>query len=252
MTAAAQNPVNPAQSLKIDATLLRTAARLLFAFAALHLIVAELAYLIFGWPEILRAPTGQLMERFAADGRLLSIVYYLFSACWMIFLPIPIMLAAAVRPIRASITVGAVFGAFAAFCHAVGSARWVFVVPTIIASHQMNSDAAQVLQSEYAFEVQHQLAGVMIGEHFGNVFRAIWTLCFIVGAVAVLKPTTRVFGLIAGFLLLLVAVEQFGEQFHVLTPLIGPGQLFWLIWIIFVARDLTNLARSHGGAVKKP
>lgn len=233
-----------AVSTVTDSSMLRTAAWLLIVFSVTQFLVAKIAYFVFGWPEVLREAPQKILTKFASDAAAITVIYYLFFFCWLIFLPIPMLLATSIRPTHVLIVAGTSFGVLAAFCHMIGPSRWVFVVPALSqllsGGTGPGSDDGTVVP---LFVLQHQFAGVMIGEHHGNLLRAVWTLSLLMGAGAVLTPLTRIVGLFAALILLAVAGEQLGGPMRILTPYIGFGQLAWLLWTPLLARDLFAFAK---------
>ncbi len=130
----------------------------------------------FDYPDILRAPAGQVLERFHAGGTSLVLIWYAFAITM-----IPVLAAMLALPLlpgsgnRLRLGVATTFGAIATVFQILGLIRWTFVVPVLANIYtDPNSTEAMRTSAAVTFAAFHQYAGVAIGEHLGQLFTAIW------------------------------------------------------------------------------
>jgi hypothetical protein len=67
-------------------------------------------------------------------------------------------------------------GVISGMVQIIGLLRWVFVVPVIAGNYVAASDAATQETAKISFQVIHQLGGVLLGEHIGQLFTIVWTI----------------------------------------------------------------------------
>lgn len=141
---------------------------LIFLAVAFNAVFAWLGA-IFDYPDILRRPPSEILERFNAGGHTLLFAWaaFMFSAAWLV--PTAGWLSA-VTAHRGIVTTAALAcGIAAGLAQAIGLSRWVFVVPGLAAAP--SSETVALL-----FQVIHQYGGVAIGEQLGQFFTALWVL----------------------------------------------------------------------------
>ena len=84
----------------------------------------------FEYPDILRKPTGYILERFNAGGRRLIVTWYLFALSALLLVPVAVLvhqvLAGEAPPYLA---VGTTIGVVAGLVQFLGLIRWPFLVP---------------------------------------------------------------------------------------------------------------------------
>jgi cytochrome bd-type quinol oxidase subunit 2 len=84
----------------------------------------------FDYPEILRRPTHEILERFRAGGSGLVLTWWLFALSAVLFSALAVLFALAVDDAdRAVVVLGAVFGVLASVVQFLGLIRWPFLVP---------------------------------------------------------------------------------------------------------------------------
>lgn len=203
--------------------LLLIAAPVLFntAFAALAVT--------FDYPGILRRPTAEVLERFAAGGTRLVLTWWVFTLSALLFVPIAVLSGGLVAdPALAGVTVA--IGALAGLVQALGLVRWVFVVPYLARESAAGRDV------ELAFEVVHRYLGVAVGEHFGYLLTGAWTILLAIGAGLPLWLAAP--GAAIGAVLVLGSVEFVGPFERTGWRLAGAavpiGYTLWSLWLVAV------------------
>lgn len=149
----------------------------LAAFPLLIQIPFALLAARFDYPDILRRPAAEVLERFVAGGARLVLTWYAYALCVVPFLATVIALPGtlAAGPTRSRLLLA--FGSISAVTQLLGLLRWTLVVPALARSYVApgQSEAARAALA-VAFETQHRLFGILLGEHVGQMTLAIWTL----------------------------------------------------------------------------
>ncbi|RYE03213.1 MAG: DUF4386 family protein [Sphingomonadales bacterium] len=143
---------------------------------------------IYDYPDILRRPAGEALDRFAAGGPALILTWYGFALAAMALVPMTIALSVTRERIaaRPALAIGAaVIGALAGLAQAIGLLRWVFVIPGLAHAHVAGTPEAQAA-AERAFDLLNAYGGVAIGEHLGQLLTALF-----VGQLAALQYGER-------------------------------------------------------------
>jgi hypothetical protein len=188
----------------------------------------------FEYPNILRKPTDHILTQFAAGGRRLIALWYAFAMTALLALPMAFLLGAvfdADYPQLANVSV--IIGALSGLTQAMGLLRWPLLVPTLAAQYiKPETTAAQRDALGVVFNAFHQYIGVVIGEHLGFLFTAIWTLL-----ISVMMIGSPLFGGLLGALGIFSAVG-------ILAGLLEPAgwkpagainaisYIVWSLWLI--------------------
>jgi hypothetical protein len=170
----------------------------------------------FDYPDILRRPTGEILERFRAGGSSLILVWWAFMLSGLAFVAASTLLGLVLEPDAPALAVlGIVTGALAGLVQVLGLLRWVYLVPLLARLHgdpdarPAGRDAADV-----AFRAFHHYLGVGVGEHLGYLLSGAWTI--LVGAAVVTGDVVPAWlGWVAlpiGVLLALASVEFLGPN----------------------------------------
>jgi hypothetical protein len=130
----------------------------------------------FEYPDILRQDAGVVLTKFHEGGSSLIFTWWAFA-----ILGLPLLIA--------YIKIGQLFenqisfikwvttlGVISGILQIIGLLRWVFVVPVISGNYITASDLATKEIAKTSFQTIHQFAGVLLGEHLGQLFTIIWTI----------------------------------------------------------------------------
>lgn len=131
----------------------------------------------FEYPDILRHPAGEVLERFAAAGVDLHLFWYAMFAAALGLIPAAIGVAviwSKDHPFAAALAGG--FGVLAGLVQAMGLLRWVMLVP-VLAANYVAPGATELDQAlaASAFETANAYLGMGVGEHMGYLLTALWT-----------------------------------------------------------------------------
>lgn len=144
-------------------------AFILFVLAANAAFIA--LQMTFGYDDILREPPGVVLERFAAGGPTLILIWLAFALAAAAFAPLALAFGKSAEAAWGrAMPIATTLGVVSAALQSVGLARWVFVVPGLATLHPSDPQTAEAL-----FQVIHAYGGVAIGEHLGQLALIGWT-----------------------------------------------------------------------------
>ena len=226
--------------------------RLILGFAlAVFPLLVQIPFTLLGvgfdYPDILRRPPAEVLERFAAGGDSLVLTWYAYALCVVPFLLAVIVLPDALdasperrRLIRA-------LGVISAVTQLVGLLRWTLVVPGLASAYVDPAASAATRDAVVvAFDTQHRLFGNLLGEHVGQLTLALWTLLI---ATTQRHAALRWLGRVAGGLFLLGLGDGLATVIAVPgASLLGDAPLvaflLWTAWMIATGVGLAVRSRS--------
>ncbi len=201
----------------------------------------------FDYPDILRRPTDEILERFRVGGTGLILIWWAFALSAVLFAALAALLAIAVNDAEPTVVVlgrrvrrARVGGPvprpdpLAVPGSLPGSGR----PPAPLPAHQRAESVDIVFQSF------NRYLGVAVGEHLGYAFTGIWSILAGVALVdsAVVADWLGVVGIVLGPLFLVCSLEFVGGTrapagglAETLTPITYIG---WSIWLIAVGVGL--------------
>jgi hypothetical protein len=188
----------------------------------------------FDYPDILRKPTAEILERFGAGGTGLVAVWYGFAITSVAFVPLVVLLHSVLAEERAPFLPGMVaVGTLAGVVQFIGLARWPFAVPHLARVHgDPSASDAERAAAAVTLQTLNRYAGVAIGEHLGYLLTGAWTI-----QVSLAVADSTIVPSWIGWVGLLPAVG-------ILTGLLEPagwkpagalnavGYLVWSLWLI--------------------
>jgi hypothetical protein len=130
----------------------------------------------FDYPDILRRPTGEILERFRAGGSSLILLWWTFMLSGLLLITGAVLLGQ-VLGFGWIVPVATTIGVLAGLVQMLGLLRWVFVVPALARAYADPSLEPEEREVHAAvFRAMHQYLGVGVGEHLGYLFTGIWSL----------------------------------------------------------------------------
>jgi len=235
---------------------LKVTGILLILGAILVNIPYTLLITTFDYPDILRAPTADILTQFAAGGPRLIWTWLAFA--W-VGLPIllgilllPQALADDTRAPRDRLlgNLAMFFGATSLIAQMIGLLRWPFVVPVLARLYTAPEATAVTREAVSAvFQAVHQYGGVVLGEHIGQTFTILWMVLLSLSLLRQGKlPRWLPW---AGFVAAGVYALAQGELLATAVPgfpvweMAGlVGSLLWLGWLIALGIGLLRQSRS--------
>jgi hypothetical protein len=135
----------------------------------------------FDYPDILRRPPAEILERFRAGGSSLILLWWTFMLSGLLLI-VGAVLLGQVLGFEGIVPVATTIGVLAGLVQMLGLLRWVYVVPALARAH-----ADPTLEPKHrdvhaaVFRALHQYLGVGVGEHLGYLFTGIWSVLIGVG-----------------------------------------------------------------------
>ena len=194
----------------------------------------------FDYPDILRQPTGQVLERFTAGGSRLVLLWWGFAMSAVLLAPAVVLVSATLADADpAVLAVATAIGLLAALVQFLGLVRWPFAVPYLArlagdpATPPATRDAVEVV-----FQIFNRYLGVAVGEHLGYLFTGVWTALAGVALIqsAVLHPLFGVVGLGLAPLFVLGSLEFVGpfemRGWRLAGTLVPFAYIGWSVWLL--------------------
>jgi Domain of unknown function (DUF4386) len=196
----------------------------------------------FDYPDVLRRPTHEVLERFRAGGTNLILIWWLFALSAVLFSALAVLFAIAVDDAdRTVVVLGAVIGVLASLVQFLGLIRWPFLVPYLArVAGEAEPDSPRGQAVDVVFQAFNRYLGVAVGEHLGYAFTGIWS---ILAGVALIDSTVApdwlgVIGVVIGPLFVLCSLEfvgRFEESGWKLAGAVTPlAYIAWSIWLLAV------------------
>lgn len=211
---------------------------LLIAFPIVIQIPYGVLIATFDYPDILREPAGAVLERYAAGGTALTWAWYGYAVSILPLLACMPMLPAVIpRSMRSHLLTAAVpLGVASALLQMIGLLRWVVLVPLLADAWRASAaDPATRTAIALIFQAQHQLLGVLMGEHLGQILLSLWTAgsAFSIRGTGWLVRSQRWLGLTAALLFLAGSTGSLGSVFPALRSMDPAATLAFLIWSVW-------------------
>src|SRR4029453_18026231 len=131
----------------------------------------------FDYPDILRQPTDQVLDRFTAGGSRLVLTWWGFAMSAVLLAPAVVLLSATLADADPTVlALATAIGLLAALVQFLGLVRWPFAIPHLArlagdpATTPATRDAIDVV-----FQTLNRYLGVAVGEHLGYLFTGLWT-----------------------------------------------------------------------------
>jgi Domain of unknown function (DUF4386) len=194
----------------------------------------------FDYPDILRQPTDQVLERFTTGGGRLVLIWWGFAMSAVLFAPAVVLLSATLgNADPAVLALATAIGLLAALVQFLGLVRWPFAVPHLArlagdpATTPATRDAVEVV-----FQTLNRYLGVAVGEHLGYLFTGLWTALAGVALIQseVLHPLFGVVGLVLAPLFVLGSLEFVGpfepRGWKLAGTLVPFAYIGWSVWLL--------------------
>jgi uncharacterized protein DUF4386 len=215
-------------------------------WAAAFLIVAPLWFNAtftllarrFDYPDILRRPTDEILERFRAGGASLILLWWTFMVSGPLMIVATVLLGQ-VLGFTGVVPVATTIGVLAGVVQVLGLIRWVYLVPLLARAHADDDlDPMQREANAAVFRASHRYLGVGLGEHLGYLLTGSWTI--LVGVAVVLGTTLPEWlgwpGMAIGAGLVVGSTEYLGPNeergWGIAGAAIPVLYIAWSIWLL--------------------
>jgi hypothetical protein len=137
----------------------------------------------FEYPDILRRPTSEVLERFRAGGGSLILLWWTFMLTGLLLIAGAVLLGQ-VLGFGGIVPLATAIGVLAGLVQMLGLLRWVYLVPVLARTYADPSLTPDQREVQAAiFRALHQYLGVGVGEHLGYLFTGIWSILIGVGVI---------------------------------------------------------------------
>lgn len=237
-----------------EATLRRLTGVLLILTPIAFNVFFTLLSAAFEYPDILREPTGYVLERFDAGGSGLVAIWYGFMLTAVLFVPLAVMvhkvLARGDTPYMAVATAFGVVGGVVQF---LGLVRWPFLVPYLAETYLDPSSSGATRESvAVVFQAFNQYAGVGVGENLGYLFTGLWTALVALamfGSALPFKRWLSLLGMVSAVGIVVGMLEPAGLEMA--ANIVVIGYILWSVWLlifgIFLLLPSTRIESLEGG-----
>jgi hypothetical protein len=194
----------------------------------------------FDYPDILRQPTGQVLDRFAAGGSRLVLIWWGFAMSAVLLAPAVVLVSATLADADPTVlALATAIGLLAALVQFLGLVRWPFAVPQLArlaadpAATPATRDAVDVI-----FQTLNRYLGVAVGEHLGYLFTGLWTALAGVALIQsdLLHPLFGIIGLVLAPLFVLSSLEFVGPfepgGWKLAGTLVPFAYIGWSVWLL--------------------
>jgi hypothetical protein len=194
----------------------------------------------FDYPDILRRPTAEILQKFRTGGSGLVLLWWGFAVTATLLTPLAIFLSVSLVGAQPATTIAvATLGTVASLVQFLGLVRWPFMVPFLARESERSSDnPARQEAIDVVFQSFNRYLGVAVGEHLGYLFTGAWSAAV---GVAVLQSSNvsgwiGVVGIVIGVVFALCSLEFVGP-FEVsgwrvaaaATPIV---YIIWSLWLV--------------------
>jgi hypothetical protein len=215
-------------------------AALLVAAAVLTSVAFTALGSVFGYPDVLKEPASDVLAAFRAHQAPVMAWFAVLALSAALFAPIAIGVGRLSG--RTVMRIAVPVGIAAAVVQVIGLSRWPLLVPGYAADAASASPAVAESARE-SFVTAHRILGNLIGETFGYLLTAAWTLL-------VLAALHR--ALAGRWFTALGSVSAVLILAGVLSPLDLPGidlanfagYVLWSLWLIVFAVLLVRRPRT--------
>jgi hypothetical protein len=194
----------------------------------------------FDYPDILRQPTSQVLERFTAGGGRLVLTWWGFAMSAVLLAPTVVLLSATLADANPTVlALATATGLVAALVQFLGLVRWPFAVPYLARTATDPAATAATRDAvEVTFQTLNRYLGVAVGEHLGYLFTGIWTALAGVALLQseVLHPLFGIVGLALAPLFVLGSLEFVGpfepRGWKLAGTLVPLAYIGWSVWLL--------------------
>ena len=192
----------------------------------------------FEYPDILRRPTSEVLERFRAGGSGLILLWWAFMLSGLLLIAGAVLLGQ-VLEFEGIVPVAVTIGVLAGLVQMLGLSRWVYVVPALARAYADPTLGAEQREVQAAvFRALHQYLGVGVGEHLGYLFTGVWSILIGIGVLqGTALPTWLGWpGIVVGAGLLAGSAEFLGPNEERGWKLAGAAipilYIAWSLWLL--------------------
>ena len=198
----------------------------------------------FDYPDILRRPATEILDRFHAGGSSLILLWWMFMLSGLLLIPAVVLLGQALG-FTGIVPIAVTVGVLAGLVQMLGLLRWVYLVPSLA---RTNADPAVGSGERDAtvavFRAMHQFFGVGVGEHLGYLFTGLWSVLtgVAIAGTDLLPAWMGWVGVVVGAGLIVGSTEFLGRREEDGWALAGAAipilYIAWSLWLLAMGISL--------------
>lgn len=217
----------------------KTIGWLLIAGAVGVLIPYTILTIIFEYPTILRQDTSIILTKFHEGGSKLIWTWFAFAITGIPLIPAFIIIGQKFENKAPLVRKATTIGMIGLIVQLIGLLRWTFVVPILADTFVHATDEATKAAAIVSFKTIQQFAGVILGEHLGQLFTIAWTMMITISfaKLKLMPKWVNGLGISSAAIYLLAQAELFAtviKGFPVLELAGFFGSILWLVWLIII------------------
>lgn len=217
----------------------KTIGWLLIAGAVGVLIPYTILTFIFDYPDILRQDTAIILTKFHDGGNQLIVTWLAFALVGLPLIPAYILIGQKLESRSPLVRVATTIGVVGLIVQMIGLLRWTFVVPVLANTFVTTGDPSMKAAVIIAFKTIHQFAGVILGEHLGQLFTITWTIL-----ITATFNKLKLFPKWVNWLAFISAAIYLMAQAELLATVVQGfpvwdlagfiGSTLWLVWLVVI------------------
>lgn len=210
----------------------------LFIIGAIALFIPyNILITTFSYPDILRHDEATVLKAFHEGGSELIWTWFAFALTGLPLLPAYILLGQNIKGKSSIAQVATTLGVIGLIVQMVGLLRWTFVVPVLADTFVNATDEPTRSAAIIVFRTIHQFAGVLLGEHLGQLFTIAWTIMISIALqrAKAIPDWVSYFGYVASGIYTIAQAELFTTvipSFPMWDAAGFLGSSLWLLWLI--------------------
>ncbi|MHA6668209.1 DUF4386 domain-containing protein [Homoserinimonas sp. A447] len=224
-------PIDPAITTVAGILLIAIPLAFNAAFAALAAT--------FDYPDILRRPSSEILEKFRDGGSRLVLLWWGFALTAVMLTPLAILVSASLDGVPQWLALAAATtGVIASVVQFLGLIRWPFLVPYLARESADADSPARKEAIDIVFQAFNRYLGVAVGEHLGFLFTGGWSALVGVGILqsSNVPGWLGIVGIVIGAALVLCSLEFVGpfevKGWRVAASATPAVYILWSVWLV--------------------
>ena len=218
------------------------------------LVIGAIALLIpytmltgsFEYPDILRQDTATILTKFHEGGNSLVWTWFAFAIAGLPLIPAYIFMGQQFENRAPLVRLATKVGVISLVVQMIGLLRWTFVVPVLSDSFVYATDEATRAAAIVSFKTVHQMGGVLLGEHLGQLFTIAWTVLMTISflRLKLFPKWVHVLGIISAAIYLIAQADLFATVMPGIPvwDMAGfIGSTLWLVWLVIMGVCLIRM-----------
>jgi Domain of unknown function (DUF4386) len=203
---------------------------------------------IFNYPDVLKEPSGEVLARFREHQSSVSTWFAILAISAALFAPIAI----AIGKLRSDrwMKLAVPTGIAAAVVQVIGLSRWPLLVPGF-AADAASASASTAADAESHFHTANVILGTVIGETFGYLLTAAWTVLVVTSlGNRFAGRIFKVLGTASAAMIVLGVLSPL--DLGLIDTVNFAGYVLWSVWLIWLAIAILRDTRRSSATPTVP